>query len=100
MLDALTSVLLDWLGDVDDCEFQATLLARPLGGRVNRLVAKHKNRAWHRFDLSEHEVSQLVAQILSDAYFLSEAGEAFAIEYCGGQRRDLLRGEVIRETTR
>ena len=79
MLDALVATLLDWLGDVPDAELQATLLAKPLVGRVNRLVAKHKNRSWDNFVLTETEVETMVTQILTDSYSLRSMGEVFVV---------------------
>jgi hypothetical protein len=87
-------VLLDWLEDGDDREFQAAALAVAMVTKVNQLVAKRKNRGWNHFTLTEAEVGAMVADLLVDSHRFGVDAAFLSIEHLGGHRRDHLRQAI------
>jgi hypothetical protein len=84
MLTAVTAMLLDYFSSEDSAETKSACLAR--------LVTKRLVRRWQGWSLTEAELGVMVADVMVNCYesVSIDAGN-LAIEYIGGQRRDLLR---------
>jgi hypothetical protein len=84
ILTAVTAMLLDYFSSEDGAEGKAACLARLV---MNRLA-----RRWQGWTLTEAELGSMIADVMVTSYgsVNIEAGN-LAIEYIGGQRRDLLR---------
>jgi hypothetical protein len=84
MLTAVTAMLLDYFSSEDSAETKSACLAR--------LVTKRLVRRWQSWSLTEAELGAMVADVMVNCYesVNIDAG-TLAIEYIGGQRRDLLR---------
>jgi hypothetical protein len=84
MLTAVTAMLLDYFSSEDSAEAKSACLAR--------LVTKRLVRRWQGWSLTEAELGATIADVMVNCYesVNIDAGN-LAIEYIGGQRRDLLR---------
>jgi hypothetical protein len=84
MLTAVTAMLLDYFSSEDSAETKSACLAR--------LVTKRLVRRWQGWSLTEAELGAMIADVMVNCYesVNIDAGN-LAIEYIGGQRRDLLR---------
>jgi hypothetical protein len=81
---AATMVLLDYFGNEDGGDAKAACLAR--------LVANKLASRWQGWTLTEAELGSMIADVMVTSYesVNVDAGN-LAIEYMGGERRDLLR---------
>ena len=84
ILTAVTAMLLDYFSSEDGAEAKAACLAR--------LIMERLAKRWQGWTLTEAELGSMIADVMVNCYesVNIDAGN-LAIEYIGGQRRDLLR---------
>lgn len=94
MRDAVVTLLMDYLESSESREFQAGALAVAMVSKINRYVAKHCNRNWNHFVISEDVIGMMVADLLVDSYRVNVDAAFLAVEHMGGHRRDHLRQAI------